>query len=112
MDISFYQMGDIYKKRVLLKEFDAPNKDTNNSFELAHSTMGPGHGPSNAKDTDSNQFKDSIMFPQQDIPNSMKKELLIRFFSSEIDNGSWNDKTKTKFKEMLDYLLGLKVKDD
>lgn len=112
MDISFYQIGDIYKESVLLKEYDAPNKDTENSYELTHNMMGPGHGPTNAKDTDPNQFKDNLMFKQNDISNSMKKELLIRFFSKEIDEGTWNNKTKTKFKDLLEYLLGLKIKED
>lgn len=112
MDISFYQMGDIYKKDVLLKEYNAANKDTKNSYELTHNMMGPEHGPSNAKDTDKGEFNDSVLFPKDDISNAEKKELLIRFFSTEIDKGSWNNKTKNKFKEMLEYLISLKIKED
>lgn len=108
MDISFYQMGDIYKKAVLLKEFQTPVLDTKNSYQTVDSIRGPGNGPSTATDTSPNQFKDQVMFPEdQDLSNSQKAELLIKFFKLEIDEGSWDEKTKEKFSDVLDYLLGL-----
>jgi hypothetical protein len=114
MDISFYQMGDIYKKSVLLKEFTAPVLDTKNSYQTVDSIRGPGNGPTTgATDTSPNQFKDRVMFPDdQELSNSQKSELLIKFFKDEIDEGSWDDKTKEKFSDVLDYLLGLESSDE
>lgn len=109
MDISFYQMGNIYKKNVLLKEFQTPVLDTKNSYQVADSLRGPGNGPTTgATDTSPNQFKDRVMFPEdQELSNSQKAELLIKFFKDEIDDGTWDEKTKNKFSDILNYLLGL-----
>lgn len=114
MDISFYQMGDIYNKKVLLKEFtnSAPTLDSKNSYQTTASMQGPGHGPSNATDGSMAQFGDKVMFPEdKEISNSTKAQLLIKFFKEEIDEGSWEDKTKELFGSLLDHLLGLKHKD-
>lgn len=112
MDISFYQMGDVYQKSVLLKEWSTePTSDDANSMRLTQDMGGQG-STGGAKDTDPPQFKDSMMFAPTDLSNSQKKELLMRFLSVEIDNGTWNNKTKKIFGELLDHLMGLKIKED
>lgn len=106
-------MGNIYKKDVLLKEFQTPTLDTKNSYQTVDSIRGPGHGASTATDTSPNQFKDQLMFPDdQDLSNSQKSELLIKFFKNEIDDGSWDETTKEKFSDVLDYLLGLESSEE
>jgi hypothetical protein len=114
MDISFYQMGDLYKKNVLLKEYmDIPVNDNKNSYDLTHSMMGPGHGPSNATDTSPNQFNNSLMFPNADeLSNSEKAGLLIDFCRHEIDDGNWDNKTEELFGKLLDHLIGLEPSED
>lgn len=111
MDISFYQLGDVYKKKILLKEFinQAPTFDSKNSYQVTASMSGPGNGPSTgALDTTQAQFGDRVMFPEDEaLTNSQKAELLIKFFKIEIDEGSWDDDTKQKFSDILDHLLGL-----
>ncbi len=113
MDISFYQMGDIYNKKVLLKEYmDAPMIDAKNSYQTTASMQGPGHGPYNATDGSMAQFGDKLMFPKdQEISNSTKAQMLIKFFKQEIDEGSWEENTKEEFGKLLDYLLGLNHND-
>jgi hypothetical protein len=113
MDISFYQMGDVYKKKVLLREFtNSPEMDSKNSYQTTASMMGPGHGPSHANDTDMAQFGDKVMFPEGDISNTAKAKLLITFFTKEIDEGTWESKTKEAFKEVLAHLLSNDFSDD
>jgi len=66
MDISFYQMGNLYKKQVLLKEFvnTDPTFDIKNSYQTTASMNGPGNGPTTgASDTDRAKFNDSMRFP-------------------------------------------------
>lgn len=116
MDISFYQIGDVYKKSVLLKEFinQTPTLDTRNSYQTTASMNGPGNGPTTgATDTSPNQFKDRVMFPDDtEISNSDKAKLLITFFKEEIDDGTWSDDTKSKFSDLLDHLLGLETSEE
>lgn len=115
MDISFYQMGDVYKKKVLLREFtNSPEMDSKNSYQTTASMMGPGHGPTNASNTDMAQFGDKVAFPKDDgeMSNSAKAQLLISFFKKEIDEGTWDDKTKYIFSELLSHLLGDDDSDD
>ena len=116
MDISFYHMGEIYKKRVLLKEFinQSPTFDSKNSYQVTASMSGPGNGPTTgATDTDTSQFKDRVMFPEdEEISNSEKAEMLIKFFKDEIDEGTWSEETKQKFSDVLDYLLGLESSEE
>lgn len=116
MDISFYQIGDVYKKSVLLKEFinQTPTLDTRNSYQTTASMNGPGNGPTTgATDTSPDQFKDRVMFPDDtEISNSDKAKLLITFFKEEIDDGTWSDDTKSKFSDLLDHLLGLETSEE
>jgi hypothetical protein len=113
MDISFYQMGDLYKKQVLLREFtNSPEMDSKNSYQGTASMMGPGHGPSNAGDGQNAQFGNQIMFPNGDIPNNVKAKLLIEFFRHEIDKGKWKVDTKESFKQLLSHLLGADFSED
>jgi hypothetical protein len=115
MDISFYQMGDLYKKQVLLKEFvnTDPTFDIKNSYQTTASMNGPGNGPTTgASDTDRAKFNDSMRFPDdKELSDSEKAELLIKFFKTEIDNGSWKPDTKEVFSNLLDHLLGLDSSD-
>jgi len=113
MDISFYQMGDIYKQKVVLREFtNSPEMDSKNSYQTTASMSGPGHGPTNASDGDKAQFGNQLMFPNGVMPNNMKADLLMKFLKSEIDEGTWNDDTKERFKVLLSYLLGADFSDD
>ena len=113
MDISFYQMGDLYKKKVLLKEFtNSPEMDSKNSYQTTASMMGPGHGSSNASNTDIPQSIGQVMFSGGDIPNPVKAELLIKFLKTEIDEGTWKGDTKEAFKEILSHLLGADFSED
>ena len=53
------------------------------------------------------------MFPEdENLSNSKKTELLIGFFKNEIDEGTWDNKTKEKFSDVLDYLLRLDSSDE
>lgn len=114
MDISFYQMGDLYKQKVLLKEYidNSPVMNSRNSYQTTASMQGPGNGPHNATDGSMAQFGDKVMFPEdREISNSTKAQLLIKFFKEEIDEGTWDEETKTVFGNLLEHLLGLKHKD-
>ena len=107
MNISNYKLGDIYE-RVILHEWDSPTYDAKNSYGTTSSMSGPGNGTANASDMSPNSFKDEIMFPaEDDINNSEKKRMLIRFLKDEIDDGSFNASTKAKFRDLLDHLLGV-----
>jgi len=102
-------MGDLYKKKVVLREFtNSPEMDSKNSYQTTASMMGPGHGPTHASDSDMAQFGDRLAFPKGDgeLPNSAKAQLLISFFKKEIDEGTWDEKTKYIFSELLSHLLG------
>jgi hypothetical protein len=69
---------------------------------------GPGHGPSNASDGNMAVGGDRVMFPNdQELSNSQKAEMLIKFFKMEIDEGTWDDKSKNLFKGLLNHLLGV-----
>lgn len=114
MDISFYQIGNLYKKSVLLKEYSTdPTFDIKNSYQTTASMNGPGNGPTTgASDTDRAKFNDSMRFPDdKELSDSEKAELLIKFFKTEIDNGSWKSGTKEVFAKLLDHLLGLESSD-
>lgn len=115
MDISFYQMGDLYKKKVLLREFtNSPEMDSKNSYQTTASMMGPGHGPVNAGNTDMAQFGDRVAFPKDDgeMSNADKSHLLISFLKKEIDEGTWDEKTKYMFSHLLSHLLGEDESED
>jgi len=113
MDISFYHLGDLYKKDVLLREFtNSPEMDSKNSYQTTVSMSGPGHGPSNASDGQNAQFGNQIMFPNGTLPNNAKAELLIDFLRHEIDKGTWKKKTKEQFKQLLSHLLGADFSED
>ena len=107
MNISNYHLGDVYQQKVLLREYNSPVEDTKNSFNLGNSTMGPGRGPSTgATDSSPNNFDTKVMFPKdQEISNEMKKKMLIKFLTDEIDNGKFNEETKRKFEDLLSHLL-------
>ena len=107
MNISNYHLGDVYQKRVLLREWDSPTNDTKNSYQTTASMNGPGNGPTTgATDTSPINFDSKVMFPKdQEISNEEKKKLLIKFLQDEIDDGKFNQETKNKFEELLDHLL-------
>jgi hypothetical protein len=107
MNISNYHLGDVYQQKVLLREYNSPVEDTKNSYQLTASMNGPGNGKTTgATDTSPNNFDSKVMFPKdQEISNEMKKNMLIKFLSDEIDNGKFKEATKNKFKELLDHLL-------
>lgn len=115
MDHNYYKISDIYKKRVVLKEFtgNPASTDSKNSYQTTASMMGAGHGPSNASDGQMAVGGDRVMFPSdQELSNSQKAQLLIKFFKSEIDEGTWDEKTKDLFSKLLDYLLGVEPEEE
>jgi hypothetical protein len=115
MDHNYYKISDIYKKRIVLKEFtgNPASTDSKNSYQTTASMMGPGHGPSNASDGQMVVGGDSVMFPSdQELSNSQKAQLLIKFFKSEIDEGSWEEQTKGLFTKLLDHLLGVEPEEE
>lgn len=115
MDISFYQMGDLYKNKVLIREFtNSPEMDSKNSYQTTASMQGPGHGPTNASNSDMAQFGDTVAFPKGDgeLSNSSKSMLLISFLKKEIDEGTWDDSTKKVFGYVLSHLLGEDESED
>ena len=115
MDISFYHMGDIYRKKVLLREFtNTPTNDVKNSYQVTASMSGPGNGPSTgARDSDTAQFGDKVMFPDdEEFSDSKKAEMLIKFFKKEIDEGTWNDETKSHFEKLMHHLLGFSESEE
>lgn len=110
MDHNYYKITDIYRKKVLLKEYtgQAATLDSKNSYQTTTSMSGPGHGPSNASDGNMAVGGDRVMFPNdQELSNSQKAEMLIKFFKMEIDEGTWDDKSKNLFKGLLNHLLGV-----
>jgi hypothetical protein len=115
MDHNYYKISDIYKKRVVLKEFtgNPASTDSKNSYQTTASMMGPGHGPSNASDGQMTVGGDRVMFPNdEELSNSQKAELLIKFFKSEIDEGTWDQQTKKLFGNLIDHLLGVEPEED
>jgi hypothetical protein len=115
MDHNYYKISDIYKKNVVLKEFtgNPASTDSKNSYQTTASMMGPGHGPSNASDGQMAVGGDRVMFPSdQELSNSQKAQLLIKFFKSEIDEGSWEEQTKELFTKLLDHLLGVDPEEE
>lgn len=111
MDISNYHLGDIYKERVLLREY---TNDDKNSYRTTASMSGPGNGPSTgATDSSPNNFDTEVMFPKDtEISNADKKNLLVKFLKDELDQGNFNKGTKVKFRELLDHLLGAHASDE
>lgn len=111
MDISFYDIGNIYKKRVLLKE-EAPITDVQNSYQTTASMSGPGHGQYNAGIGD-NAHNDTLMkLPEGPLTTEQKRELLKKFLQSEIDgkqkidgDPDWKQNTKQLFKQLYANLL-------
>lgn len=115
MDHNYYKIGDIYTKHIVLKEFtgNPASIDSKNSYQTTASMMGPGHGAVNASDGQMTVGGDRVMFPSdQELSNSQKAELLIKFFKSEIDEGTWDEKTKDLFSNLLDHLLGVEPEED
>lgn len=115
MDHNYYKISDIYKKRVVLKEFtgNPASTDSKNSYQTTASMSGPGHGPSNASDGQMAVGGDRVMFPSdQELTNSQKAELLIKFFKTEIDEGSWEEQTKDLFGSLMDHLLGVEPEEE
>lgn len=115
MDHNYYKISDIYKSRVVIKEFagNPASTDSKNSYQTTASMMGPGHGPSNASDGQMAVGGDSIMFPSdQELSNSQKSQLLIKFFKLEIDEGTWDEQTKNIFGKLMDHLLGVEPEED
>lgn len=114
MNISNYHLGDVYQKRVLLREWDSPKSDNENSYQTTASMSGPENGPSTgASNTDPNNFDTKVMFPKdQELSNVDKKNLLVKFLQDEIDNGNFNQQTKNKFEDLLDHLLSRKSAEE
>ena len=115
MDRNYYKISDIYKSKVLLKEFSGnpASVDSKNSYQTTASMMGPGHGPSNASDGQMAVGGDRVMFPSdEELTNSQKAQLLIKFFKNEIDEGSWEEQTKNLFGKLMDHLLGVEPEED
>jgi hypothetical protein len=53
------------------------------------------------------------MFPNNgELSNSQKAQLLIKFFKMEIDEGSWEEQTKTLFSKLLDHFLGVEPEEE
>ena len=111
MDISNYHLGDVYKTKVLLREY---NTDSQHSYQTTASMSGPGNGPTTgATDQSPNNFDTQVMFPKDtELSNADKKSLLIKFLKDEIDNGNFNRGTKAKFKDLYDHLLGAHAEDE
>lgn len=115
MDISFYQMGDLYKKKVLLKEYvdlpgTTPKMDHANSYRTGDSLSGPGNGAANAGNTDPAQFKDRVMFPEdKELSNDTKIGYLINFFKHELNEGTWDEEEMSLFSKFLSELNELRV---
>jgi hypothetical protein len=115
MDHNYYKISDIYKKRVILKEFSGnpASTDSKNSYQTTASMMGPGHGSSNASDGQMAVGGNAVMFPNdQELTNSQKAILLIKFFKLEIDEGTWDERTKEFFGKLLDHLLGVEPEEE
>jgi hypothetical protein len=115
MDHNYYKISDIYKKRVVLKEFtgNPASTDSKNSYQTTASMSGPGHGPSNGSNSDMSVGGDNIMFPNNgELSNSQKAQLLIKFFKMEIDEGSWEEQTKNLFSNLLDHFLGVEPEEE
>lgn len=107
MDYNYYKISEVYRNKVVAENFGAPTTDSQNSYQSTASMQGPGHGPVNATDGQNAVGGNRVMFPnQEEISNDVKADMLIKFFKLEINEGTWNKKTKTKFKEFLDFLLG------
>lgn len=114
MDHNYYKITDIYKKKVLLKEFtgNPATSDSKNSYQTTASMSGPGHGSYNAGSGDMSVGGQQVMFPSdEELSNSQKAQMLIKFFKMEIDEGTWNEKTKNIFTSLLDHLLGVDDED-
>jgi hypothetical protein len=115
MDHNYYKIGDIYKKRVVLKEFtgNPASTDSRNSYQTTASMSGPGNGSSSPLDSQMSVGGDRVMFPSdEELSNSQKAELLIKFFKSEIDEGTWDEQTKNLFSKLIDHLLGVEPEED
>jgi hypothetical protein len=115
MDHNYYKISDLYKKRVVLKEFtgNAATSDGKNSYQTTASMNGPGHGQSSPLNSQMSVGGDRVMFPSdEELSNSQKAQLLIKFFKSEIDEGTWEEQTKNLFSKLLDHLLGVEPEEE
>jgi hypothetical protein len=115
MDHNYYKISDIYRKNVVLKEFtgNPASLDSKNSYQTTASMMGPGHGPSNASDSQMAVNGNQVMFPsEQELSNYQKSELLIKFFKRELDEGTWDEKTNSLFQKLISYFLQLDSGDE
>ena len=116
MDHNYYKISDVYRKKVIRENFGISTpaqNDMRNSYQGTASMQGVGNGPVTGSQGGLSQGGDNVMFPNnQEISNSQKASMLIKFFKMEIDDGSWDKKTKSKFKDLLDYLLGFNESDE
>lgn len=109
MDHNYYKITDVYMKKVIGEANGSPDTNSSNSYQTVASMIDPGKGPIPGSNGQNAEGGNRVMFPnEEDIDNDEKASMLIRFFKTEIDDGSWNKKTKIKFKEMFDFLLGYK----
>lgn len=112
MNHNYYKISDVYTTRILRENMGITN-DTKNSYQTTASMQGPGNGPVAGSQAGMSQGGNNVMFPDdQELSNSQKASMLIKFFKMEIDDGSWDDDAKTKFKDLLDYLLGFNESDE
>jgi len=111
MDHNYYKISDVYRNRILGETTGATN-DMKNSYQTTASMQGPGNGPVAGSQGGMSQGGNNVMFPDdQELSNSQKASMLIKFFKMEIDDGTWDEDAKTKFKNLLDYLLGFEESD-
>lgn len=115
MDHNYYKISDIYKKKVLLKEYSgqAPVNDTKNSYQTTASMSGPGNGPSTGSDGQNAQYGDRVMFPNdEELSIDQEKQLLIKYLKHAIDSGKWDKKTEDVFGHMMNHLSGVDTEED
>ena len=97
------KMGDLYFENVLSETFNSPANDDKNSYTYMNQPGGAQHTQAGMSQVSQNSSP--ISFPGKDISNQEKIKLLKKFLKDEIDNGDWDDKLKTAFKDFLNALL-------
>lgn len=116
MDHNYYKISDVYLNNVLKENFGISTPVTNsikNSYQSTASMQGPGNGPVAGSEGGMAEGGSNVMFPNEmELSNSQKASLLIKFLKMEINEGSWKDEAKTKFKDLLSYLLDFEEKDE
>jgi hypothetical protein len=115
MDHNYYKITDLYLKKIISEESGSYRgvNDTKNSYQTTASMMGPNNGPVQGTNGGIAQGGENVMFPDsRDLSKFQKVFLLVKFFKMEIDNDIWDEKTTQKFKDMLNYLIGLELSEE